>query len=257
MTPNFPPSDPLMQTIRLACVTVQCHSGGMKILLLSCLLVCLGQTACWAQTTLNLSAVGADIVLPDEMTASFSVMAQAPTAAAAQDAVNQTMAKALAAANSAKDVTVTTGGYFVNAIGDQTAPQKPMFQAEQTLQLKVPAPDGKTPGGFTNLVSQLQRDGLLLRQLNGQLSAGGEDAAKAAATVDAIHKLQAQADAVAQTLGDKTGELKTLSIDNNMPGPVVFGAMRMAAAAPVQSEQGPMTVSVTISATFTLTPRTQ
>ncbi|MDE8348965.1 MAG: SIMPL domain-containing protein [Acidocella sp.] len=229
----------------------------MKILLLICLLFSLGQTACWAQTTLNLSAVGTDIVAPDEMTAGFSVMAQAPTAAAAQASVNQTMAKALTAANSAKGVRATTGSYFVNAIGDQTGPQKPAFQAEQTLQLKIAAPGGKAPEGFTDLVGQLQHDGLLLRQLSGQLSAGGEDAAKAAATVDAINKLQAQANAVAQTLGDNTVELKTLSIDNNVPGPVMFSAMRVAAAAPVQSEPGPLTISVTISATFTLTPRHQ
>ncbi len=227
----------------------------MKTLLLSCLLFCLGQSACWAQTTLNLSAVGTDIAAPDEMTARFSVMAQAPTAAAAQTSVNQTMAKALAAANSAKIVAVTTGSYFVNALGDQTTPQKPMFQAEQTLQVQGPAPGGKASGVFLDLVSQLQRDGLLLRQLSGQLSAGGEDAAKAAATVDAIHKLQAQANAVAQMLGDKPGTPKTLNIDNHMPGPVVFSAMRVAAA-PVQSQPGPLTISVTINATFVLTPRT-
>lgn len=241
-------------------MVIQCDNSGMKRLVLGGLFLLGVPGASWAQTILSLTATGTDIVVPDEMTARFNVTANAATAAAAQNSVNQTMAKALATINANKNVTATTGNYSVDEVTDgPAAAQKTMFQANQTLQLTIPAPGGKPPSAFMDLVSRLQQDGLLIQQLAGDLSASGEQTAEAAATVDAIHKLQTQANAVAQTLGDKVGDIKTIDIGSNAPRPVVFGAMRFAAAtpAPAQSEPGPMTVTVTVNATIEFTVRSQ
>ena len=102
----------------------------------------------------------------------------------------------------------------------------------------------------------LQHDGLQLNSLDGDLSAAGADAAAQAATTDALHRLQTQTNAIAATLGDKAGEIKTVTIDSNNPGPVMPRMMALQqGAAPPQSAPGPVTVQVTVEATILLTPR--
>jgi len=208
-----------------------------------------------AETILTLSATGTAVTMPDQMTASLDVQATAPTAAVAQAKVNKAMAKALADARAVNGVTATTESYSVQQT-DADDSQKPVFQASQTLNLTMPAPGATPPAAFTNLVGALQQEGLLLNTLDGQLSAAGADAASKQATVDALHRLRAQADAIAATLGDKVGEIKTISIDANNPGPVMPGRMLMMAAAapPPQAAPGPVTIQVTASATIILTP---
>ncbi len=193
--------------------------------------------------------------MPDQMTASLNVQASAPTAAVAQAAVNKAMAKALAEARAVNGVTATTDSYSVQQTNADDS-QKPVFQASQTLNLTMPAPGGTPAAAFTNLVGALQQQGLLLNTLDGQLSAAGADAASSQATVDALHRLRAEADAIAATLGDKVGEMKTISVDTNNGGPIMPGRMMMmkAEAPPPQAAPGPVTIQVTVSATITLTP---
>jgi predicted secreted protein len=202
-----------------------------------------------AETVLSLSATGSAVGTPDEMQASLNVEESGATPPAAQDAVNRLMAKALDAARKVDGVIATTAGYNVFQTQNQG------YQASQALNLIMAAPGGVPPAAFTKLIGQLQQDGLQLNSLDGQLSAAGTDAAAQAATTDALRRLRSQANAIAATLGDKAGEIKTVTIDANNPGPVMPGRMMaMATMAPPQSAPGPVTVQVTAEATIVLTP---
>jgi uncharacterized protein YggE len=188
------------------------------------------------KTSLSLSATGTSITAPDEMTASLSVQA---TAAAAAKAVS--------------GVTTTTGAYSVY----QPDAGKPEYQASQALELTMPAPGGAPPEAFTGLTGNLQQQGLLLNNLDGQLSPAGQDHAAQEATTDALQRLRAQAASIAATLGDSVGPIKTLNIDGGNPAPMPMGRMMMAMASPPpQSAPGPVTVQVTVTATIELKPRT-
>jgi uncharacterized protein YggE len=228
----------------------------MKWLIAAALWGFIGIGTARAETLLSLSATGTAITLPDEITASLNVQTTAKTAAAAQAGVNKTMAAALAAARALAGVTATTDSYSVSQNDPDNTAQKPGYQASQALELTMPAPGGTPPDAFTNLVGKLQQDGLLLNGLDGQLSATGADEARRLATVDALHKLRTQADAVAATLGETAGGFKTLNVQTNGGGPIMPGLMMMKAAAapPPQAAPGPVTVQVSVDATILLTP---
>lgn len=206
-----------------------------------------------AQTVLNLSATGSHVTAPDKMVAVLTVQANAQTAAAAQAALNHAMTQALATARAVDGVAATTGGYNVAEIDDRLKATKPVFQANQELNLTMAATGGMPPAAFTELAGKLQQQGLLLETIGGALSAKGEDAARAAATLDGIGRLKAQAAAVAQALGDTVAGITSLSINSNNISPVgPRMMMAMAAAAPPQVAPGPMTVTVNIDAVIAL-----
>jgi uncharacterized protein YggE len=220
------------------------------------MLVCLaGGGLAQAQTVLNLSATGRDVTVPDEMVAALTVQAKAPTAAAAQAMLNRMMTQALAAARAVDGVAATTGGYNVAEFDDQNKGTKPVFQANQELNLTMPAPSGVPPASFTDLAGKLQEQGLLMETIGGALSAKGEDAARAAATSDGIGRLKTQAGAVAKALGDTVAGINSLTINSNDIAPVAPRMMMaMAAAAPPQVAPGPMIVTVNIDAVIALKP---
>ncbi len=218
-----------------------------------CAVLAAGAARAAPQTVLTLSATGSVTVVPDQMVASLEAQGAASTAAQAQNEVNRLMAAALAQARATAGVTAFTADYSVSE-NDPTENQKPGYQASQTLNLTIPAPGGAPPAAFTALVGKLQQEGLLLDTLDGQLSAGGADAARRAATIDALHRLKADADAIAAALGDKAGEIQTLSIDAGNPGPIAPRMMMMAAAAAPQAAPGPVTIQVTAEANITLAP---
>jgi uncharacterized protein YggE len=205
-------------------------------------------------TVLTLSATGSVTVPPDQTVAALQAQASAPTAAQAQDAVNQLMATALSESRATPGVTAVSTDYSVSET-DAVNNQKPSFQATQTLNLTIAAPGGAPPDAFTALVGKLQQQGLLLNTLDGQLSAAGADAARRTATTDALHRLQSDAAAIAAALGDKVGDIRTLSIDSGTPGPIAPRMMMLAtAAAPPQAAPGPVTIQITAEATITLAP---
>jgi uncharacterized protein len=208
-----------------------------------------------AQTELNLAATGQTLVEPDEMTASLQVQAASARAATAQADVNSAMRKALALAKAVPGVTATTGAYSVFEDGsDDTKP--PVFQASQSLQLVMPAPGGVPPDRFTALVGQLQQNGLLLNNLDGDLSSAGQESAEQGAIADAIGQIQAQAAMIAGDLKKNVGEIKTLNVNMNMPEAVMRAprAMMMAAGMPPpQAAPDKVTVQANVSATIELT----
>ncbi len=212
-----------------------------------------GQAVPRAETVLNLSVTGSAVAMPDEMAASLQAVATAPSATAAQDAVNQMMQKALAASRGEAGVSATTAGYGVS----QTDDAKQQFQASQGLNLTIAAPGGTPPAAFLELVGQLQQAGLQLQGLDGQLSPAGADAAGHAATADALHRLQDAAATAAAALGDQVAGIKTLDVQTGNSGPIMPGRMLMAmapAAPPAAAAPGPVTIQVTVNASVALTP---
>jgi uncharacterized protein YggE len=209
-----------------------------------------------AQTVLSLSATGTVLAAPDEITASLNVQASATKASTAQADVNRVMQKALAASKAVAGVTATTADYNVNQTTND-AGTITGYQASQTLNLTMPAPGGTPPAAFTNLVGQLQNDGLLLNALDGDLSPAGRQAAGMQAIDAAIGQVQAQAAGVAKTLGESVGPMKTLNVSLDNGGPVMpmrMMAMAATASAPPQAAPGPVSVSATVSAEIALTP---
>jgi uncharacterized protein YggE len=204
------------------------------------LLALLGIAQAAAPTVLTVSANGSNTVAPDQMVASLDVQSSAAGAAQAQAAVNREMKQALAAARGTAGMTAKT-----------------VYQASQSLSLSMAAPNGIPPAAFTSLVGQLQSQGLLLNSLDGNLSAAGQEAANQGAIDDALHQIQAQAAAVAATLGEHVGRFQSLSVNLNMPGPILRAPMMMMAATaapPPQAAPGNVTIQANVTATIELTP---
>jgi uncharacterized protein YggE len=195
------------------------------------------------------------LATPDEITASLTVQASARAASTAQADVNKVMQKALAAARAVAGVTAATAEYNVNQTTND-AGTITGYQASQTLNLTMPAPGGAPPSAFTDLVGQLQNEGLLLNSLDGDLSPAGRQAAGTQAINTAIKQVQAQAAGIAKTLGESVGPMKTLSVSLDNGGPVMpMRMMAMAtASAPPQAAPGPVSVSATVSAEIALAP---
>ncbi len=200
-----------------------------------------------AQTALTLNASGTAQAAPDEAVANFNVQAVEPDAASAQGAVNQAVAKAMAAAKAVPGVEVTTGGY--NTYATTQDGQKPQFTAQQNITFTEPAKGGVPDQAFTSLLAKLQADGLLLNGLSGDLSQAGQNQAQRAAIRDALTQLRAEADDIAAALHKKVEALKTLNVNTGggpmPPGPRMM-AMAMAAPAP---QSAPDNVKVTASVT--------
>jgi len=222
------------------------------------LLAMLGLAQAAAPTVLTVSANGSNTVAPDQMAASLDVQSSAASAAQAQAAVNRAMKQALAAARGTAGVTATTGDYSVYQNSpDNGSAAKPVYQASQSLSLRIAAPDGIPPTAFTNLVGQLQGQGLLLNSLDGNLSAAGQEAANQGAINDALRQIQAQATAVAASLGEHVGRFQSLNVNLNTPGPILRAPMMMMAATaapPPQAAPGNVTIQANVTATIELTP---
>lgn len=205
-----------------------------------------------AQTKLHLSATGSIVTAPDEMVATFSVQANAAKAAAAQAAVNMMMGKALATASRLSGVVASTGAYNVYETSG-TSGAVTGYQASQSLNLTAPAPGGKPSAAFTDLVGDLQADGLLLNSLQGDLSPQGQRQAKDAAVTEAIHRLKSQVRSIAATLGETPGTIDTLTVNTGAPpSPMPMRMMMAAAAPPPQAAPGPITVQADVSAVIEL-----
>ncbi len=204
-----------------------------------------------AQTVLTIAATGQAETAPDEAVASLTAQANAPDAATAQGDVNAAMTKALAEVRAVPGLKATTGGYQTIQMTDSQT-QRISFQASQSLQLTMPAAGGVPAPGLTALLDRLQQQGLLLNELDGDLSATARAAAEQAAILAALGRIEAQAEAVAAQLHERVGPMKTLNVNAaQSPGPVPMLAMARAAVAPV-SAPGNIQVSADVTATIEL-----
>jgi uncharacterized protein len=205
--------------------------------------------AAWAGTDLTIAATGQASVPPDEATASLNIQAQEATAAKAQAAVNDAMAKVLHETRAVPGVKAVTGGYSTYTVTpDNNGPQK--FVAQQSLTLSQPATGGVPSAGFSKLVGDLQQEGLLLNALEGDLSDSGQRQAQQAAIQDALAQIDAQAAAIAATLHQQVGQITSLDVNaSSGPAPRPLMMARMAAAAPAPPQSSPDNVQVTASVT--------
>lgn len=224
-----------------------------RLLLLTPLLTILASPAA-AQTILSLSAQGTATAAPDEAVAHFQVQATKPDAAAAQAAVNQAVAKALAAARTVTGVTATTSGYNTYSVVPEHQTQ-PAFTAEQNLTLVQPNAGGVPDAGFAHLLTKLQSDGLLLTGLSGDLSSASTAKLQQEAVRNALNTLREEAQNIANSLHKKVGPLQSLTVgtEGNPIPPMFMGARAIAMSAPPpQSAPDDVNVTARVSAKIEL-----
>ncbi len=208
-----------------------------------------------ADTVLKLTETATVQAHPDELAAELRAEASSHTAAAAQEAVNKAMARALDEAKGTQDVTAFTGAYSVwqETPAQTRAGAVGLWHASQSLQLS----SGDGPK-LLALVGSLQSQGLSVDQLAWRLTLKAETAAREEATRQALLRLRGRAEQAAAVLGLSFGSFKEVSL-NRPPEPQPLFAPR-AAAASAQSfaqpvaEPGPMTVTTTVEAEVQLLP---
>jgi len=201
-----------------------------------------------ADTILHLDDTETVMAHPDELVAILRVEASAPSAAIAQQTVNNAMAAALARARQVTGVTAATQGYTA---WQATQPQR--WQASQTLTLR--SHDGLA---LLTLVGELQQKGLAIGELSWQLSREASRAARDQAMRAALSALRGRAEEAAGLLGLRFETFQRVSIATPQPVPILPRAMMaMAAAAPTppsaQAEDIP--VSATVDGDAVLAPK--
>ncbi|MFT2093829.1 SIMPL domain-containing protein [Acidiphilium multivorum] len=202
-------------------------------------------------TTLTLSVTGSARHLPDAMAATLEIAGEAPDAAAAQDRLNRAMAAALHAADGVAGVRATTGSYFVTP----TDAKRTAWIARQELNLACDAaPGAPAAAGLRGLIGQLQHAGARLQSLDGRLSAATAAATRERAIGDAVRRLRAEAQAVARSLGETVGTIRTVQVDGPPVRPVFGGLMVAGRAAPPVARPAAIEERVSLSATIELVP---
>ena len=202
-----------------------------------------------AATLLRLSETATLHVPPDELVASLSAQAAAPSAAAAQAAVNRDVAAALAAARLQPGVAATTGGYGTWQHPPGT-PGAGTWQASQGITLT-----GHDGTKLLTLVGRLQGRGLAVGGLRWDLSDTARRAAQRQAMAKAITALRGRAEQAAGLLGLRFVAFRSVTLGpppSVMPRPMFRAAM----AAPAPSAVGSaIAVSATVSAEAELAPK--
>ncbi|MDE2516674.1 MAG: SIMPL domain-containing protein [Rhodospirillales bacterium] len=189
-------------------------------------------------TILHLSEAASVPVKADEIVARLQAVGDATTPAAAQQAVNAAMAKALAAARAVSAIGVETGNYTV------WQNDKGRWQAQQSLTLR-----GQDGAAMLKLAGLLQEDGLTTQGLSWQVSPARAEAAQKAAVMKALAVLRARAGQIAAALGLHVGGFVRLYVADGIPGPRPLPMMMMARSAvapnavPPQDSQQSATVS--------------
>ena len=152
---------------------------------------------------LSVSGTGEARVAPDEATVRLGVVAQAPTARAAQEEVNRTANAVLEAIRKQgiKAEDIQTSGLSLSPLysqgrpgAEEQAPRITGYQANNTVTIRVedltkvgPVIDAGLGAGANNL------EGVVFGLRN-------DEAARAAALTDAVRKARAKAEALAQAL---------------------------------------------------------
>ncbi|MCW8084558.1 SIMPL domain-containing protein [Sabulicella glaciei] len=198
------------------------------------------------ETKLRLSESATLRRAPDEPVAMLRAEARATSAAAAQAAVNRSVAVAVEQAQRVQGLRVTTGRYATHRSEEQR-----LWLAVQSITLR-----GGEASTLADLVGTLQSQGLALDMLGAQLSDEAERELREQATREAIRLLRARAEIVAAELGLRVSHLAELSIDmaHDGPRPMMAASAMRAAPSPVSlPEEAPVTVRA--SAEAILLPR--
>jgi uncharacterized protein len=161
------------------------------VLLAACLLISPGAQA--AETLLHLAETASVSRSPDQINATLSAQAAAPTPQDAQAQVNRATAAGLASAGKVPDVQVATGAYRTWRV----PPPQTGWQAEQSISLTA----GKDAApALLALLGHLQQSGLTTTDLSWTLSAAQLTSAQDEALQKAIAALQGKAEQAAALL---------------------------------------------------------
>lgn len=217
-----------------------------------------GQTPSAADVVplLSVSGAGEARVAPDEATVRLGVVAQAPTARAAQEQVNRAAGAALEAIRKlgiqAEDI--QTSGlslsplYSQNRPGaEEQAPRITGYQANNTVTIRVedlskvgPVIDAGLEAGANTL------DGV-------EFGLRNDEAARTAALADAVRKARVKADALAKSLNVRLGEIVEVTEGGVSIVPPPYpkvGRVAMADFAAVATPVSPGQVGVEASVTI-------
>jgi predicted secreted protein len=204
-----------------------------------------------AETVLHLGESAEVTRAPDEIVAVLRAEARAGSASAAQEAVNRTIAAAVARARTVPGVQVATGGYWTGRMDEGRS-----WQASQQVTLR--GGDGTV---LLELVGALQQQGMAVSQLQWQLTRETARTAREEASRLALDSLRRRADAVAAQLGQQVAGFREVRIDapdrGPRPAPMAMAAVRSASAAPASpvAVAEDVVVGATVEAVVVLRPR--
>jgi len=192
----------------------------------------------------TLSASATASVPNDRMLAWLRAEADNADPAAAANAINSRMAKALGRAKATKGVDAATSGYSSFQVTEKNQP--PRWRVAQTLKL-----ESSDFAALSALVSQLQGDGgLVVDGTQFSVSDAARKEAEDSLTQQAIKAWQARATEAARGFGFdgwRVGKVAIQSGDAFRPQPVMRAMAFDAKTAPVAVEAGNSEVTVTVS----------
>ncbi len=216
-------------------------------------LACVVPLACMAQaradTILHLSDTETVTVHPDELVVRLRAEAAAPTAAAAQQAVNAAISAALERVRQVAGVTESTEAYTA---WQATDPQR--WEASQTLLLR-----GADGAALLQLTGDLQQAGLAISSLSWQLSPTEFRSQQDKALQLALTNLRGRAEQAAGLLGLRFVEFQRVNIAAPQPLPIaprmMMATAMSAAPTPPSAEPEEFRVSATAEADALLVPK--
>lgn len=197
-------------------------------------------------TRLALAETASREVSNDRVVALLEGRVEAPTPAAAQARLNETMAEALDIAEGADDIDVRTTGYSVRPIfHDDRVTQ---WVATQGLRLETASREA-----LLTLAGRLQETGLAVEHLGGRLSDEAADALRDELMVEALEAMNARARLAATTLGLTFDGWEQVGLDGVRPLPRAPMMEARAMAADVGHATLPVMTETLTTVTVTVT----
>lgn len=227
---------------------------GLVLLLAMLPLVFPAPAAAQAPTTLVLGERATREVEQDTLVAVLSARHRSPDAREAQRVVNETMTAAIEQARAVDGIELSTGGYRVYQEYDREGRPR-AWVAEQDLRLK-----SEEAARLLELAGILQDAGLILGGLSYELSAEARRALEDELTLEAIERLRARSERIADAMQMRVELIETLRVGGVAEPPPVRPMLeaRMADVAsmpPPVALPGTEMVEVAIEADVALVPQ--
>jgi uncharacterized protein len=199
------------------------------------------------QTVLHLSQSAERRVARDLLHADLRAEARGADPHSVEAAINRTMQRALDEAKAVKGVDVATGAYLVNR--ETPAGSPPDWAGSQALFLE--STDSRL---LLALTASLQGEGLVMSDLEYEVSPAAVRGVEGALTSEALSALSQRASAIAQQLHLSVLSYRDVAVGNAETGgsPVRFGAAMTAATPTPVAAPGEATVRLTVSAEIVL-----
>jgi predicted secreted protein len=192
----------------------------------------------------NVTGSAAATVPNDRIQAWLRAEHEAAEAASAANAVNTSIAKALARAKATPGITVTTSGYSTQQIAEQGKP----VRWRVTQSITIASTDFAAVA--TLLTRMQEQDGMLLSGMGFSLSPNARDGAERQLMQQAIRSWQARAQQAATGFGAESWRPGHITIQTSEPGrvyPMARATVAQAEMAPVNVEGGTTEVTVTVT----------